>query len=210
LRRRDTIACVSEQPRQPKSPSTAAGAAIVEAVLAAAEAVIEAHGLKGFTTSRVVERAGVSVGSLYQYFPSKESILAELGRRLERRTQQLLIEVFEQAADRPLAEVAARAVDAMLVGIGGLAFRRALRQEVPSGWFVETSAEVDGAVRERLLGLIAGRGDVRSGPHALMAWVIGHAIEGAVEAAVLADPMLVTSPTFRAELIELTTRYLGR
>ena len=41
-----------------------------------------------------------------------------------------------------------------------------------------------------------------------MAWVIGHAIEGAVEAAVLADPLLVTSPAFRAELIELTTRYL--
>jgi AcrR family transcriptional regulator len=180
----------------------------VEAILTAAEAVIDEGGLAGFTTQRVVDRAGVSVGSLYQYFPSKESILAELARRLERRTQQHLIEIFEQSADVSLDVTAERVVDALLVGIGGLMFRRTLRREVPSGWIEDTSNAVDSDVRTRLEGELARRGDVRDGPYALMAMVIGHAIEGAIEAAVLVDPALAKTPVFRGELVQLVTRYL--
>jgi hypothetical protein len=141
---------------------------------------------------------------------SKESILAELARRLERRTQQQLVEIFERSKGRPLEEIAAHVVDALLVGIGGLAFRRALRHAVPAGWVAETSSDVDVEVRARLERELAQRSDVRDGPHILMAWVVGHAIEGAVEAAVLANPALASSPAFRAELIELATRYLRR
>jgi len=198
---------VSEPPR-PRTPSTRAGAEIVESILAAAEAVINEHGLASFTTQRVVDRAGVSVGSLYQYFKSKEAILAELARRLEQRTQQRLIEIFQQSAADSLDVLAARVVDELLTGIGGITFRRALRQEVPSGWTADTSSEVDATVREHLRDVFASRDDVRQGPHELMTWVIGHAIEGAIEAAVMADATLLGSDAFRAELIELVTRYL--
>lgn len=50
----------------------------VEQVLAAAAQVFETHGYAGATTNRIAERAGVSVGTLYQYFPSKEAVAVAL------------------------------------------------------------------------------------------------------------------------------------
>ncbi|OBY57530.1 hypothetical protein A9513_013725 [Pseudomonas sp. AU12215] len=47
----------------------------------ASRRILERRGLEGFTTNHVAELAGVSVGSLYQYFPNKERILDELARR---------------------------------------------------------------------------------------------------------------------------------
>ncbi|WP_024763814.1 TetR family transcriptional regulator [Pseudomonas nitroreducens] len=47
----------------------------------ASRRILERRGLEGVTTNHVAELAGVSVGSLYQYFPNKERILDELARR---------------------------------------------------------------------------------------------------------------------------------
>lgn len=197
-----------ERPKPPKPPKTGIGAGIVESILAAAELVIEEEGLARFTTNRVAERAGVSVGSLYQYFPNKEAVLAELARRLERRTRERLAEILRTSSELSLHETAARVVDAMLDGIGGLAFRRALLQEVPNAWKDDTASEVDAEMRERVRELLAGRADVRRGEHALMAWIVAHAVEGVVEATVRAAPDLIHTPAFRAELIELASRYI--
>lgn len=62
-------------PRQQRSTET------VNVILEAAARVLECRGLDGFTTNAVAERAGVSIGSLYQYFPSKEALTATLIRR---------------------------------------------------------------------------------------------------------------------------------
>ncbi len=62
------------QPVQDRSRAT------VEAILVAAVQVFEKMGISGGTTSRIAEQAGVSVGTLYQYFPGKESILTALIR----------------------------------------------------------------------------------------------------------------------------------
>ena len=63
------------QPRQRRSRAT------VEAVLAAAAQVFEAHGYAAGTTNRIAERAGVSIGTLYQYFPNKEALAVALLER---------------------------------------------------------------------------------------------------------------------------------
>ncbi len=61
-----------------KKPSQGRSRATVNAVLAAAAHILEDRGLAGFNTNAVAERAGVSIGSLYQYFPSKDAILVAL------------------------------------------------------------------------------------------------------------------------------------
>lgn len=61
-----------------KRPLQSRSRATVEAVLSAAAHILEERGLSGFNTNVVAERAGVSIGSLYQYFPSKDSILVSL------------------------------------------------------------------------------------------------------------------------------------
>lgn len=86
----------------------------VDAILVAATRVLEASGLDKLTTSRVAEVAGVSVGTLYQYFPSKEAILGAL---LEQRFTELLAQyraVLEATRAVPIG-IAIRAAIAGLV-----------------------------------------------------------------------------------------------
>jgi AcrR family transcriptional regulator len=63
------------KPRQDRSRQT------VDAILEAAAQVFERHGYAAGTTNRIAQRAGVSIGSLYQYFPNKDAIVMELARR---------------------------------------------------------------------------------------------------------------------------------
>jgi AcrR family transcriptional regulator len=66
--------------------------ATVEQVLAAAAQVFETFGYAGGTTNRIAERAGVSVGTLYQYFPSKEAVAVALLEGHIRETNRKLHE----------------------------------------------------------------------------------------------------------------------
>ena len=77
-----------------KRPKQARSARLVEAILQAAVRVLERDGAAGFTTVRVAERAGVSVGSLYQYFPNKQSILFRLQQDEWIATGRLLDGIF--------------------------------------------------------------------------------------------------------------------
>src|ERR1700755_2882625 len=61
-----------------KQPKQARSAQLVSDILTAAAQVLARDGAHKFTTARVAEKAGVSVGSLYQYFPNKEAILFRL------------------------------------------------------------------------------------------------------------------------------------
>lgn len=67
-----------------KSPSQARSAATVEALHGAVIQVLTSEGLGRCTTTRIAERAGLSVGSLYQYYPNRDALLAAvLERHLE-------------------------------------------------------------------------------------------------------------------------------
>lgn len=191
-----------KRPRQTRSKAT------VDSILEATARVLIAQGFDGLTTNGVAEAAGVSIGSLYQYFPNKHAVLAELARRLERRTEVALSALLETATDLPLDEVVARAVDALCTGIGGLTFRRALLAEVQSEWTRETSQEVDRALRARVHELLVVRSDIRTGDSAMMVWIVSHGVEGLIESALREQPGLLESPAFRAELATLVTRYL--
>jgi AcrR family transcriptional regulator len=61
-----------KQPRQVRAELTR------QRILTAAAHVFGEHGYAAGTTNRIAERAGISIGSLYQYFPNKDAILAEL------------------------------------------------------------------------------------------------------------------------------------
>ena len=85
-----------KQPRQARSTD------LVAAILDAAVQVLAKEGAQRFTTARVAEKAGVSVGSLYQYFPNKAAILFRLQSDEWRRTSDLLSGILEDVRERPL------------------------------------------------------------------------------------------------------------
>lgn len=66
------------QLKQRKRPSQRRSEVTVELVLEAAARILEEKGLSGFNTNAIAARAGISIGSLYQYFPCKEAITAAL------------------------------------------------------------------------------------------------------------------------------------
>jgi AcrR family transcriptional regulator len=82
-----------------KQPRQARAAATVAAVVEAAARILEAEGLGGFNTNAVAALAGVSIGSLYQYFPGKDAILAALARREAQAFETALDQAMTQTGD---------------------------------------------------------------------------------------------------------------
>jgi AcrR family transcriptional regulator len=80
------------QPKQARSND------LVNAILEAAVQVLAKEGVRRFTTTRVAERAGVSVGSVYQYFPNKASILFRLQSDEWQQTTQMLSGILEETS----------------------------------------------------------------------------------------------------------------
>jgi AcrR family transcriptional regulator len=85
-----------------KQPKQARSAELVAAILDAAVRVLAKEGAQRFTTARVAEKAGVSVGSLYQYFPNKAAILFRLQSDEWGQTTELLRGILEDAQKPPL------------------------------------------------------------------------------------------------------------
>ena len=92
-----------KQPAQRRSANT------VEAILEAAARILETEGLAACSTNAVAQRAGVSIGSLYQYFPNRDALTVAL---IERETTQLLGDLqlasqYDKGVDRIAALVKA-------------------------------------------------------------------------------------------------------
>jgi AcrR family transcriptional regulator len=85
-----------------KKPLQARSERLVATILEAAIRVLARDGAQRFTTARVAETAGVSVGSLYQYFPNKESILFRLQTDEWRQTAALIDGILDDKTMAPL------------------------------------------------------------------------------------------------------------
>lgn len=88
-----------------RKPKQARSAELVSAILQAAIQVLAKEGAQRFTTTRVAERAGVSVGSVYQYFPNKAAILFRLQSEEWQQTSAMLESILQDKATPPLVRL---------------------------------------------------------------------------------------------------------
>jgi AcrR family transcriptional regulator len=95
-------------PLQPRSVD------MVHCILDAAMEVIRESGLQSMSTNRVADRAGVSIGSLYQYFANRDSILAGIIERSLVGTEKLLQSLSAQKVDTPADQLLRMGIFAIL------------------------------------------------------------------------------------------------
>jgi AcrR family transcriptional regulator len=81
-----------------KKPAQSRAAFTVDAILEGAANILEHQGLEAYTTNEIAARAGVSIGSLYQYFPNKDAVTIAL---IERETARMVDEVIAALALTP-------------------------------------------------------------------------------------------------------------
>jgi AcrR family transcriptional regulator len=194
-----------KRPRQDRAKAT------VDAILTAAAQVLIARGYENATTARIAERAGVSIGSLYQYFPNKEALVAAL---IEHHADEI-VAVVEDAltvSQHGTLEAGMRAFIRAAVTAHRLDPRlhKILNEQVPRvgrlGKAMDTSRRVTEAI-EGFLRRHEAELDPRRDP-ALAALVVETALEALAHKAVIARRDLLQDGAFEREMLSLVTRYL--
>jgi AcrR family transcriptional regulator len=147
-------------PRQERARFT------VAAILEAAALVIDEVGWSRASTNRIAERAGVSIGSLYQYFPNKEAILASLYEKHHREVNGVVGETMAVLGDPsvPISTVLRKLFDDLVrLHREDPVVARVLSTEVPIRPAGTEDGDNTGHEHQVLLGLLAARPDVGAG-----------------------------------------------
>jgi len=124
-RDRKPVISARKQPRQARSTQ------LVADILEAAVRVLVRDGAHRFTTARVAETAGISVGSLYQYFPNKEAILFRLQAEEWRQTVDELGRILGDGEVAPLERLRTAVRVFFRSECDEAAFRSALEEAAP-------------------------------------------------------------------------------
>lgn len=192
-------------PRQERSRET------VRAILEAAARVFEEHGVAGATTDRIAERAGVSIGSLYQYFPNKEALVAALVEdQLDTKNAQTLAEL-QRVATLPMAE-AVRAMITLTLDNHRREpeLRRVLLEQVPRVGRMARIAELHQGTHKLVTALFTARKrELAIEDPDMAAFILVAAIEAIAQRAVLFEPQRLRDPALIDEATSMVTRYLG-
>lgn len=192
-----------KRPRQERSE------ALVEAILAAAKMELVTKGYALATTNRIAAAAGVSVGSLYQYFPSKDAIAVELMRRYRSTRIEIVRSKLAPIADEPLGDVVRSLLEALFHA--DAIERDLLAVLVERVVWTEAHHEFRG-YEDKLTEIVADalrRGDVRVDDYELAAYFLVRMIQALVHAAA-ADDRRYDARTMVDEGTKLVLRYLGR
>jgi AcrR family transcriptional regulator len=194
-----------KRPRQQRSKDT------VDSILDATTRVLKQVGFDGLTTNLAAEKAGVSIGSLYQYFPNKEALVLALIERHSDAMNAAILHELARVATLPLAQ-AARAVIELTISAHAIdpALHRVLTEQVPRIGKLAKLRELDNISHRMIAGMLVARRDELSirNPE-LAAFVLVSAIESIVHRAALLYPDMLRDPELVDEATLLVTRYLG-
>lgn len=187
-------------PQQDRSKVT------VEAILIATARILIEEGYDKASTNRIAERAGISIGSLYQYFPNKESLIAALR---DRHVSSMMATIESKLTDldnAPIevvlpelvrANIAAHAIEPVL--------HKVLHEQVPR--LKETESE--NRMTKLLQNYLAKQCD-RTQLHNLdcIVFVIERTIEALTHAAVIERPELLQDRQIEQEISQMLLHYL--
>ncbi|RJT34259.1 TetR/AcrR family transcriptional regulator [Mesorhizobium waimense] len=189
-----------KEPRQARSKAT------VEAIIEAGARVLSDLGWAGFTTNKVAEAAGASIGSLYQYFPDKLSLVEAIRRR---HFDQVLAVISDAAADeRPLRQFARELTRGMIAAHSiHPTLHQVLLDEAPGD---RGSRAAHAAFQSRYLEHYAAavaQYRRRTKDTETVARVLSSAVEGVIHNA--ARRGMLEAPELQKQLVDLICAYLS-
>lgn len=203
--RKETPENVRKSPVQSRSKET------VNAILDAAVQFFSDPALGAITTNRIAERAGVSIGTLYQYFPHKEAIVVAAVRRRGDALATTIGERLRTIAPTDVAGAAREVIRILITTLGdALADKRWSKLLIS-----ENLHAPDRLARvEQIASIIAERLDVTTDATPdearVMAFVLSRSILGAIRSAAIEDPKLLKSEAFEDQLVRLVLRFIDQ
>jgi AcrR family transcriptional regulator len=195
---------------QRRMPVQERAQATVEALLEATAQVLVEVGYARLSTNRVARRAGVSVGSLYQYFADKDALVEALARRVTERQVAVILAQLERIDDLPL-EVAVRSlIDGMLAAKRvEPELSQALVREVPRQGRLDMERATLRRLAEVISATLRRRADIRTVDAEVAAFALVHATFAVMQAALEERPELIAGDALAQTLTELCSRYLS-
>ena len=200
----------ASEPR--RRPVQARSVATVDAIVQAAAQVFARHGYAAGTTNRIADRAGVSIGTLYQYFPNKDAILIALIERHVQEGEELLVPLLRDLVEHPPAphDALQRIFDALLeLHAREPALHRVLFEEAPRPRRLldHLTHQFDLACAA-LASYLDSRPEITVPDTQLAAQLVIQTAEAITHGLVI-HPRSHTSPhTYATETITMLTRYL--
>jgi AcrR family transcriptional regulator len=183
---------------------------MVERILAAGRTVVLRDGYDAASTNRIATEAGISHGSLYQYFPNKEAVLSAIVGRYSDDVSERITAALADRFDETGPEMVRATLEALLDALDENAeLLRIVADELPRN---ENRARAE-ALEQRVIGLVSAylaarppelRGDLAP---TTAAWILVRAIENLAVRYVLERPA-IDRKAFVAELERLVAGYL--
>jgi AcrR family transcriptional regulator len=194
-----------------KRPLQNRSKATVDTILTATARILIKLGFDGLTTNAVAEAAGVSIGSLYQYFPNKEALVAALiESQLEIKNAQTIAELG-RVARLPLGEAVRAMIELTIQNYAAQPeLKRVLLEQVPRVGRMARIAELHQGTSKMVTALLTARRDELAIRNPEMAaFLLVSAIEAIAHRATLFEPARLKDPALIDEATAMVTRYLG-
>lgn len=191
-----------------KAPTQDRARATVEALLDATERLLVDEGYDKASTNRIAAKAGVSVGSLYQYFDSKDALVRAVGERHHEEIMGVLAAAAAEVAGRPLEEMVERIISSMVEAHAmHPELHRVLTEQIPRE-VIARRVEEDGAAF--LLQLFSTHRDIvrKDIDPEIATFLLVHAVEGVAHAAALDKPKLLEDRRLVRDLARMVSGYL--
>jgi len=201
-------ALVAFEPR--KTPVQARATVTVEAISEATIQVLLSQGAERLTTTRVAGRAGVSVGTLYQYFPNKRSLLfAVLEDHLEKVAEEVE-DACEHARGKPLADMIKEVVEAFVdVKIARADISVALYKIAPDVGGQALVERVTHRLRKAIVRMLGSAPDAKNSPDEFAVQTMLAAMSGAMRSVLETGGSPAMMRKLRAHLVLLCQSYMA-
>jgi len=193
-----------------KAPRQSRSQATVTAILDATARILVERGFAAASTNAVAERAGVSVGSLYQYFPNKEALIAALharhGEQMMAVIQRALTKAMDATLDDALSGLIEATVEAHRVDAD---LHRVLEEQHDDLDDDTMHQEYLDVMEDRIVALLARHRDEITAPDLkLAAFMLLNAAHGLIHAVVLQRPRGVSLRHATQEIVRMMRAYL--